>query len=169
MEYLIKYTPHTRGKEQTVYTSNGDVLLTISEKLDALSGKEIIYNNSDEIIYMVDTYFKQDHHQSTIYDASSKEILTVYLRNTYSGLNLYVSCPDNVYGATHKMDMSAIHLYKHSEVAATIRMKKTMFGNNYSLDIKPQRDEAFIHLFAIVITKLLEYNVQDVELGAYAF
>jgi len=48
-------------------------------------------------------------------------------------------------------------------------MKKTMFGNNYSLDIKPQRDEAFIHLFAIVITKLLEYNVQDVELGAYAF
>ena len=89
---------------------------------------------------MVDTQETNDHHQSTIYDSQSQEILTVSLSNNYSGLNLYVSSEDDVYAATHKADMSAVYLYKHGEVVATIRLKKTLFGTNYSLDIRPHKD-----------------------------
>lgn len=171
MEYLIKYSPHLRGKEQAVYNSTGELLLTIAEKLDSISSKEVIYDNSEEIVYMVDSFERKDHHQSTIFDALSKEILTVYLSNTYSGLNLYVtSAEDNIYAATHKVDMSAIHLYKHGEIVATIKLKNTLFGTNYALDIKPQRDDEFIHLFAIVITKLLEYKAENLQVNdAYAY
>lgn len=170
MEYLIKYSPHLRGKEQAVYNSTGDLLLTISEKRDTVSGKEIIHNNTSEVVYLVDSFERTDQHQSIIYDSSSKEILTVYLSNTYSGLNLYVSSSNNEYAATHKLDMSAIHLYKHGEIVATIKLKKTLFGTNYALDIKPQKDEEFIHLFAIVITKLLEYKAEKLQVtDAYAF
>ena len=169
MEYIIKYSPHMRGKEQVVYDSTGDLLLTISEKLESLSGKEAISDADGEVMYMVDTQEKSEHHQSTIYDSQSKEILTVYLSNNYSGLNLYVSSQDDVYSATHKTDMSAVYLYKYGELVATIRLKKTLFGTNYSLDIRPHKDETFIHLFAIIVTKLLEYKAEELEATAYAF
>ena len=169
MEYIIKYSPHTRGKEQVVYDTTGDLLLTISEKLESLSGKEAIYDGAGQVIYMVDTIENSDHHKSTIYDSLSREVLTVYLNNSYSGLNLYVSSTDDIYAATHKIDMSAIHLFKHGEVVATIRLKKTLFGTNYSLDIRPHKDEKFIHLFAIVVTKLLEYKIEELDVSAYAY
>ncbi len=169
MEYIIKYSPHMRGKEQVVYDKTGDLLLTISEKLESLSGMEAIYNAEGETIYMVDTKEKNENHQSTIYDSSSQEILTVYLNNSYSGMNLYVSSTDDVFAATHKADMSAVYLYKHGEVVATIRLKKTLFGTNYSLDIRPHKDEKFVHLFAIIVTKLLESKAEELEISAYAY
>lgn len=170
MEYLIKYSPHLRGKQQNIYDLNGDLLLTITKKLDSISGKEIICDSEDNIVYLVDTSERKGQHQSTIYDATSNEILTAYLNITYSGLNLYVSSPNKTYAATHKKDMSAIHLYHNNEIVATIKLKKTLFGTNYSLDVKPQKDEAFIHLFAIVITKLIEYKAEGLQSAdAYAY
>lgn len=170
MEYLIKYSPHLRGKEQNIYDLNGDVLLTITKNLDSASDKEIILDGEDNIVYLVDTTEGKGQHQSTIYDAASNEILTAYLSSTYSGLNMHVSSPNKTYAVTHKKDMSAIHLYHDNEIVATIKLKKTLFGTNYSLDVKPKKDEAFIHLFAIVITKLIEYKSESLQTAdAYAY
>ena len=161
MEYLIKHNHQTRGKEQRIYNSRGDLLLTMSEKLSSISGKEVIYNKSNEIVYLIDTFQQKGHFQSTIYDASSKEILTVYLSNKYSGLNLYVSSMYNMYSVTHTLDMGTIHIHREGEVVATLQMKKSLFSNNYVLDVNPYQDEEFLQLFAIVITKLLENKSEE--------
>jgi|GEM_PF-4102068 len=158
MEYLIKHDHTIRGKKDAIYSSNDGFLLKVSKKLPSIEGKEIIYDNSDKIIYLVDTFEKKGNYQSTIYDASSNEVLTAYLSNTFSGFDLYVSSPSKTYTVSHRMDMSVIHLYKNGEIVATIQQRKSFFNNNYILNMKPQQNEELIHLFAIVITKLLDYK-----------
>ncbi len=164
MEYIIKHSPHMRGKEQKVYDTNGDLMLTISEKITSVSGKEVIYDGSDNIIYLVDTFDRKGSCQSIVYNASSKEILTVYLSRTYQGLNLYISSPDNKFAVNHKNDMSSIQVYRDGDVAATIKSKKTLFGNNYIMDVNPKKDDEFMHLLTMVITKLLEYKAEALML-----
>lgn len=161
MEYIIKHSPHMRGKEQKIYDTTGDLLLTISEKLNASSGKEVIRNNDGDIIYLIDSFEKNGTYQSTIYDEASNEILSVYLSKTYSDLNLHISSPSDEYSANHKSDLSVINVYQGKKIAATIESKKTLFGNNYILDINPRKDNAFIHLLATTITKLIEYNADS--------
>ncbi|MEX1378157.1 MAG: hypothetical protein AB1Z23_11890 [Eubacteriales bacterium] len=161
MEYLIKNNNQSKGKEQRIYNSKGDLLLTMSERLSSISGKEAIYNKSNEIVYLIDTFQQKGHFQSTIYDAKSKEILTVYLSNKYSGLNLYVSSINNMYSVTHTLDMEKIHIHRDGEVVATLKMKKSLFSNNYVLDVNPYQDEEFLQLFSIVITKLLESKSEE--------
>ena len=57
--------------------------------------------------------------------------------------------------------MGTIHIHREGEVVATLQMKKSLFSNNYVLDVSPYQDEEFLQLFAIVITKLLENKSEE--------